>query len=92
MVERVNQRFIGHAIDEGIDCLGVGDVGKLIVLFGEALDVLPEGLIGPLPAIAEVPGVTRAGVGTLEVVDEDRMKMAPATDATRLELLEPSSG
>ena len=57
MVERVNQRFIGHAIDEGIDCLGVGDVGKLIVLLGEVLNVLLEGLIGPLPTVAKILGV-----------------------------------
>jgi hypothetical protein len=65
---------------------------ELISLLGEALNVLPEGLIGPLHVVAEIPGVPRAGVGTLEVADEDRMQITPAADAARLELFEPSSG
>jgi hypothetical protein len=51
------------------------------------LNVLPKGLIGPLLVVAEIPGVLQAGVGTLEVADEDRMEIALAADAARLELL-----
>jgi hypothetical protein len=75
-----------------MDYVGVGDVGKLIALFGEALDVLSEGLVGPLSVVMEVPGVTWVGVGTLELVDEDQTEIALVADAARLELLEPSSG
>ena len=61
-------------------------------ILGEALNVLPEGLSGPLLAVAEILGVPRVGVGTLEVADEDRTEIAPVVDAARLELLKPSSG
>jgi hypothetical protein len=51
----MDERLIGHAIDEGVDDVGVGDVEELIVLLGKTLDILPKGLIGPLPAVAEIP-------------------------------------
>jgi hypothetical protein len=56
------------------------------------LDALPEALTGPLPVVTEVLAVTWVGVGTLEVADEDQTNITPVVDATRLELLEPSSG
>jgi hypothetical protein len=56
------------------------------------LNVLPEGLIGPLPVVAEILGVPWVGVGALEVANEDRMEITPIADAARLELLDPSSG
>jgi hypothetical protein len=56
------------------------------------LDVLSEGLIGPLPVVMEVPRVTWVGVGTVELVDEDQTEIALVADAARLEQLEPSSG
>ena len=90
-VERVDEHLVGHAIDEGVDHVGIGDVRELIALLGEALNVLPEGLIGPLLAVVEFLGVRRASVGTLQVADEDHMEIALAADATGLELLEPSS-
>jgi hypothetical protein len=55
VAEHVDKRLVGHAVDEGIDHVGVGDVGKLIALLGEALDVLLDSLIGPLHAVTEVP-------------------------------------
>ena len=51
----MDERLVGHAADEGVDHIGVGDVGELIALLGEALVVLPKGLIGPLPIVVEVP-------------------------------------
>ena len=91
MAEHMDKGLTGCAADEGIDDIGVGDVGELIALLGEALNVLPEGLVSPLPIVAEILGVPWASVGTLEVVNEDRTEIAPAADATRLELLKPSS-
>ena len=41
MAKHVDERLIGHATDEGIDDVGIGDVGELIALLGEALDGLP---------------------------------------------------
>jgi hypothetical protein len=53
--EHVDERLTGRAAaDEGVDHVGIGDVGELIVLLGEALDVLSKGLVGPLLAVAEV--------------------------------------
>jgi hypothetical protein len=91
-VKHVDKSLAGHAIDEGVDDIGIGDVGKLIALLGEALNVLPEGLVSPLPIIVEIPGVPWVGVGALKLVDEDRAEIAPTMDATRLELLKPSFG
>jgi hypothetical protein len=91
-VKHVDKSLAGHAIDEGVDDINIGDVGELIVLLGEALNVLPEGLVSPLPIIVEIPGVPWAGVGALKLADEDRAEIAPTTDATRLELLKPSFG
>jgi hypothetical protein len=51
----VDERLAGHAVDEGVDHVGVDDVGELIVLLGEALNVLLEGLLRPLPIAMEVP-------------------------------------
>jgi hypothetical protein len=62
------------------------------VLLGEALNVLSEGLIGPLLVVTEILGVSWVGVGTLEVADEDRTEIALAADAVGLKLLEPSFG
>ena len=88
----MDERLAGCATYEGIDDVGVGDVGELIALLGEMLDVLLEGLVGPLPVVVEVPQVLGPSVRTLEVADEDRMEITPAADAARLELLKPSSG
>jgi len=62
------------------------------MLVGEALNVLPKSLIGPLLVIAKILGVPQVGVGTLEVADEDRMEITPAANAAKLKLLDPSSG
>ena len=90
--EHMDERLAGHAADEGVDHVGVGDVQELIALLGEALNVLLEGLVSPLLAIAEILGVSQAGVGTLEVADEDHTEITPAADAARLKLLKLSSG
>ena len=57
MTDHMDERLAGHATDEGIDHVGIDDVRELIALLGEALNVLPEGLIGPLLAVAEILGV-----------------------------------
>jgi hypothetical protein len=86
----VDKRLAGRAADEGVDYVGVGDVGELISLLGEALNVLSEGLIGSLPIVAKVLGVCWAGVATLDAADEDRIEITQAVHAVRLKLLEPS--
>ena len=88
----MDERLAGHAAYEGIDHVGVDDVGELIALLGEALDVLLEGPVGPLSIVVEVPLVPGSSVRTLKGTDKDRMEVAPVADAARLELPEPSSG
>jgi hypothetical protein len=58
----VDERLVGHVADEGVDHVGVGDVWELIALLREALNVLLEGLIGPLLAVTEILGVPRVSV------------------------------
>jgi hypothetical protein len=89
--KRMDKHLAGCAAGEGIDHVGIDDVWELIVLLGEVLDVLPEGLVSPLHAIMQVPFVFKPGVRTLEVTNEDGAEITPTTDAARLELLEPSS-
>jgi hypothetical protein len=91
VAERVDERLAASVVDEGIDHVGIANVRELIALLGEALNVLLEGLVGPLLAVAKVPGVPWAVVGTLEVADENHTEITPAADAARFELLEPSS-
>jgi hypothetical protein len=88
----VDERLVGHAIDEGVDHIYVSDVGELVALLREALDELLEGLIGPLPVVVEVPRVPELGVRALEVPDEDGVEVSSAADAARLELLKPNRG
>ena len=47
------------------------------------MDVLEEGLAQPLPAIMQIPRVTRSSIGTLEVLDEGRVKVSLALDGAR---------
>ena len=51
----MDEHLAGHAADEGANYVSIGDVWELIALFGEALDVLLEGVFGPLSVVAEVP-------------------------------------
>jgi hypothetical protein len=50
-----DQLFAGGTREEGHDDVRVGDVGKLGVLFGETLDVVPEGFAQLLFTDSEVP-------------------------------------
>ena len=56
MVEHLDERRAGHDTDEGVYHVSIGDVRELIALLGEVLNVLPEGLVGPLLAVVEIPG------------------------------------
>ena len=70
MLECVDKRLVGGATGEGIDDFSVYDVRELVLLLGEALDVLSKGLVRPLPAITQLPRVTRSSVCTLEMPNE----------------------
>jgi hypothetical protein len=48
----VDKCLTSHAIGEGIDHVGIDDIGELIALLGEVLNVLLKGLVSLMPAIA----------------------------------------
>jgi hypothetical protein len=58
MAKHEDKCLIGSATDEGVDRVGIGDVWELIAPLGKALNVLSEGLVGLLPIVVEVPGVS----------------------------------
>jgi hypothetical protein len=55
MAKCMDECLASRAADEGVDDVSIGDAGELIALLRETLDVLPEGLVGPLPAVAKIP-------------------------------------
>lgn len=75
--------------DESHDDVHVEDIGELVALLGETPDVLSESLTGVLPAVLEVPQVTRVHVGALEVADEDAPEVGLVVDAIGGEVHDP---
>jgi hypothetical protein len=59
--------FASGSREEGHDDVGVGDVGKLGALFRETPDIVMQRLVCLLFTTPEVPRVTGAHVGPLEV-------------------------
>ena len=51
----MDECLVGHATNEGVDHVSIGDVWEFIALLGEALDVLLEGLVDPLLIVVKVP-------------------------------------
>jgi hypothetical protein len=83
----VNQGLVGGPGQESADNVGVGDVGQLVALLGEASDVVTEGLIRLLPIVLEVLGVPRARVCALEVSHEDILQVRPTPDGVVREVV-----
>ena len=90
--ELVYQLLTGGAGDEGSDDVEVRDVGELGALLGETPDEISERLIRLLSTAPEVPGVPRAYVCALEVLDKDPNQVCPTVDQTLREVLEPRPG
>jgi hypothetical protein len=86
-----DQLFAGGSREKSHDDVGVGDIGKLGVLFGETLDIVTEGLTRLLFTTPEVLRVTRAHVGPLEVSFEHSHQVVLVVDLSRREVLEPCS-
>jgi hypothetical protein len=87
-----DQLLAGGAGEEGHNHVGVGDVGELGTLPGEAPDVIPEGFTRFLLATPEVPRVAGAHVGPIKISLEHPHKIVPVVDLSRWEILEPGSG
>jgi hypothetical protein len=60
-------------------------------LFGETPNIVAEGLARLLLTTPEVPRVTGAHVGPLEVPFEHSHQVTPVVDLSRWEVLEPHS-
>ena len=73
----MNQGLTGRPRQEGSYHVGVGDIGELVALPGEAPDVPAEGFIGLLAVVLEVPWVPRALVCALEVPHKDFPQIRP---------------
>jgi hypothetical protein len=72
--------------------LGLGDARELGTTLGEAPYEVPEQLVGLLGARAQVPGVPRAHVRTLEVPHRGANQVVPVVDLTGWQMLEPRLG
>jgi hypothetical protein len=66
----VENYLTNHTVGEGVDDIRVGDIGELTSLLGEVLNVLSQGLIGPLLVVTLVPRVVEPGVHALKVPNE----------------------
>jgi hypothetical protein len=84
-----DQLLAGGSREKSHDDIEVGDVGKLSALFGETPDIVIEGLVWLLFTAPEVPRVTGAHVGPLEVPFEHPLQVIPVVDLSRWEVLEP---
>ena len=67
----MNQGLVDGPREESSYDVGVDDVGQLVALPGEALDVPMKSFPGPLSAIFEIPWVPGTRVCALEVSHED---------------------
>ena len=67
----MNQGLAGGPRQVSTYDVGVGDVGQLIALPGEALDVPMKSFLGLLLAVIEILWVPRTRVCDLEVSHED---------------------
>ena len=67
----MNQGFAGGLGQESSYDVDVGDVGQLIALLGEVLDVPTKSFPRLLSVVFEIPWVPRTRVCALEVSHED---------------------
>ena len=77
--------------EERTDDVGVDDARQRVALFGEAPDVVAQGLTGLLLAALEVPRVARVHVHALKVADKDLAKVCPAADGVGGQEIQPGA-
>ena len=76
---------------EGLDDIGIGDVGQLVALPREASDVLMESFLGLLSVILQILGVPRAHVGALEISHKDLLQLHLALNPVGRKVLQSCS-
>ena len=67
----MDQGLTGGPRQESSYDVGVGDIGQLVALPGEAPDVSTKGFFGLLLVVFEIPWVPRTRVCALDVSHED---------------------
>ena len=77
--------------EERTDDVGVDDARQRVALFGEAPDVVAQGLTGLLLAALEVPRVARAHIRALKVADEDLPEVCRAADGVGGQEVQPGA-
>ena len=87
----MDQGLIGCPRKECVDDIRVDNIRKGVASFGEPTDVIPQGLAGLLLAALEVPGVPRADICPLEVLNEDPLEVRPVANTVVWEEFEPRS-
>jgi hypothetical protein len=83
----MDELFAGGSHEECPGDIGVSHVGKLDALQGEAPNVLMESFIWLLVVAPEVPGVTRADIGTLEIPHENLYEVSLVVDVSGRKVL-----
>ena len=71
--------------------VGIGDVGQLVALPGEAPDVYTKGFSGLLLAVFKIPWVPRMLVHALEFSHEDLFQVRPTLDFVGRKVFQPCS-
>jgi hypothetical protein len=87
----MDELFAGGSHEECPNDIGVSHIGQLDALPEEAPNILTKSFIRLLAAAPEVPGVTRADIGTLEVLHENLYEVGPVVDAMGRKMLQPGS-
>ena len=87
----MNQGLTGGPRQEGPYDVGVGDVGQLVALSGEAPNVSMKGFPGLLLIVFEIPWVPKMLVRALEVPHKDLFKVRPTLDSIGQKVFQPCS-
>ena len=87
----MNQGLVGGPRQKGSYDVGIGDVGQLVALPGEAPDVYTKGFSGLLSVVLEIPWVPRALVRALEVPHKDLFQVHPTLDSVGRKVFQPCS-
>ena len=75
--------------EESADDVCVNNIREGVTSLGKPVDVIPQGFAGLLLAALEVPGVSRADVRPLEILDEDPLEVRLVTDTIVWKEFEP---
>ena len=87
----MNQGLVGGPRQEGSYDVGVGDVGQVVALPGEAPDVPTKSFLGLLSVVFEIPWVSRTSVCALEVSHEDLFQVYPTLNSIGRKVFQPYS-